>query len=254
MTLQIKGVQIAGFPAITIRNMLRGVVNLLDKPFVAARCKVSTQKAKEIIETLVAEGYLEFAERSKRLTAPYTPGKEKPRYRHVDCYKLTDKGEKLARGSAVSKMPRTKAEQIIDSLLRRVAEVNATADYLFRVPTVIVYGSYVRGEPLLSDVDIALELEGKWDASNTSQEEFLAITGKRVEAARTRGRSFSSFIEELDWPRREVLLHLKARTRGLSLHEIYDFLGMAKDANFAYKVLVGDANRIAERLAERERK
>ena len=100
--------------------------------------------------------------------------------------------------------------------------------------------------------DAGVELEAKWDASNTSQEEFLAITGKRVEAARTRGRSFSSFIEELDWPRREVLLHLKARTRGLSLHEIYDFLGMAKDANFAYKVLAGDANRIAERLAERE--
>jgi hypothetical protein len=38
---------------------------------------------------------------------------EKPRYREVDYYKLTDKGIELRNASAATKMPRTKADQII---------------------------------------------------------------------------------------------------------------------------------------------
>jgi hypothetical protein len=136
-------------------------------------------------------------------------------------------------------------------LLRRVEEVNGVAEYLFRIPTVIVYGSYVRGEILLSDVDIAVELEAKWDPATISHEEFVARTNKRVQAASTKGRTFSSFFEQLEWPRREVLLHLKARTRGLSLQPLNDFVQMEKDDNFAYRVLIGNANKIAEQLAKR---
>jgi hypothetical protein len=46
------------------------------------------------------------------------------------------------------------------------------------------------------------------------------------------------------------MLHLKARTKGLSIHELYDFIGMKKDSNFAYKVLLGDAPKIAEQIAK----
>jgi hypothetical protein len=46
------------------------------------------------------------------------------------------------------------------------------------------------------------------------------------------------------------MLHLKARTRGLSLHPMDDFVGMRKDNNFAYKILIGDADKIAEQLAK----
>lgn len=146
MTVQIKGEQIAGISAVTIRNMLRGVNELLCAEYVAARCKVPLRRAKQIVETLVSEGYLEFDNQYKELVNPYVPGKEEPRYRHVPYYKLTVKGEKLAQASAVSKMPRAKAEPILAGLVKRVEEVNVTAHYLFRIPTVIVYGSYVRGE------------------------------------------------------------------------------------------------------------
>ena len=253
MTVQIKGVQIAGLPAIKVRDMLRRVHQVLDAPFVAARCKVSKRSAKKIIEMLVSDGYLEFAKRSRELAAAYAPRTEKPRYRFVDRYKVTKKGEKLSQGSAAGKMPRTNAERIIEGLLGRVARVNAASDYLFNVATVIVYGSYVRGEALLSDVDIAVELEPKWDVAIITNAEYVSLTDKRVEVARANGRVFPSFLEELDWPKREVILHLKARTRGLSLHELADFAGMVKDENFAYAVLQGNANRIAEMLASRDR-
>src|SRR2546429_3567499 len=158
MTMQIKGVQMAGLPAKTVRDMLRrlNIYSLMDTLFVAARCKVETNKAKEVKKKLGDGGYIEFAHRGRELLNSYRPGVEKPRYREVDYYKLTDKGIELRNASAATKMPRTKADQIIVALLKRVEEANAM-DFAYRIPTVIVYGSYVQGEPFLSDVDIAVE-------------------------------------------------------------------------------------------------
>lgn len=249
MTVQIKGVQIARISALTIRKMLRGVNELVCAEYVARWCKVPLRRAKQIVKTLVSEGYLEFDKRHKELANPYALGKEKPRYRHVPYHKLTAQGEKLAQASALSKMPRGRAEAILAGLLRRVEEVNATPHYLFRIPTVIVYGSYVRGEAFLSDVDIAVGLEPKWERAS---KEFEVQSKKRVDVARAKGRRFSNIVEYLYWPEREVMLHLKARTRGLSLHSMDDFVGMRKDNNFAYKILIGNADKIAEQLAKRD--
>ena len=150
-----------------------------------------------------------------------------PQYQDVDYYKLTDKGIKLRNASAATKMPRTKANQIIVALLKRVEEANAM-DFAYRIPTVIVYGSYVRGETFLSDVDIAVELEGKWD----SNEERDRREKQRIKFAFASGRTFSNFTDELSWPKYEVLRYLKARTRGLSVHPLDDFIRMQKDKNF----------------------
>jgi predicted nucleotidyltransferase len=247
MTMQIKGVQMAGLPAKTVRDMLRrlNIYSLMDTLFVAARCKVSTHKAKEVIKTLADGGYVEFDHRGRELLNSYRPGVEKPRYREVDYYKLTDKGIELRNASAATKMPRIKADQIIVALLKRVEEANAM-DFAYRIPTVIVYGSYVRGEPFLSDVDIAVGLEGKWD----SDEERDRREKERIKFAFASGRIFSNFIDELSWPKYEVQRYLKARTRGLSVHALDDFISMQKDKNFAYRVLRGDADRVAAQLGE----
>jgi predicted nucleotidyltransferase len=90
-------------------------------------------------------------------------------------------------------MPRGRAEPILAGLLRRVEEVNATPHYLFRIPTVIVYGSYVRGEALLGDVDIAVDLEPKWERAS---KEFEVQSKKRVNVAQAKegGSQISSSI------------------------------------------------------------
>src|SRR6266481_3211032 len=49
MTLQVKGVQIAKISALTIRNMLRGVNELVCPEYVAQRCKVPLRRAKQIV-------------------------------------------------------------------------------------------------------------------------------------------------------------------------------------------------------------
>jgi predicted nucleotidyltransferase len=89
-------------------------------------------------------------------------------------------------------MPRGRAEPTLAGLLRRVEEVNATPHHLFRIPTVIVYGSYVRGEAFLSDVDIAVDLEPKWERAS---KEFEVQSKKRVDVAQAKGRRFSNIVE-----------------------------------------------------------
>jgi len=67
MTLQVKGVQIARISALTIRNTLRGANELVCAEYVAQRCKVPLRRAKQIVKTLVSEGYLEFDEYVQKL-------------------------------------------------------------------------------------------------------------------------------------------------------------------------------------------
>jgi predicted nucleotidyltransferase len=242
MTMQIKGVRIAGLSAVNIRNMLQSVKSVLYVDLVAERCKLPTRRAKEVIQQLANDGYIEFSVQSR--VAEYTPGNETPRYRMVDYYQLTEKGDKLARASAMSKMSSARAEQIIVGLLKRVEEVNANADYMYRIPTVVVYGSYVRGESSLSDVDVAVDLAAKWDSANEHQ--YHEWRRKRVDAARAKGRKVRTTE---DTPFREVMLHLTCRTSGLNIHELCDFMGIEKDQNFAYQVLLGDAARVAEQIS-----
>jgi predicted nucleotidyltransferase len=83
----------------------------------------------------------------------------------------------LAQASAVSKMPHTRAAQIVAGLLKPVEEVNANAEFMYRVPTVIVYGSYVRGELHVSDVDIAVDLEAKSGSTNKQKWSSRACNG-----------------------------------------------------------------------------
>ena len=93
-------------------------------------------------------------------------------------------------------------------------------------------------------MDIAAELEGKWD----SDEERDRHEKEWIKFAFAIGRTFSNFIDVLSWPKYEVLRYLKARTRGLSIHPLDDFIRMQKHKNFACRVLRGDADRVAARL------
>ena len=124
---------------------------------------------------------------------------ETPRYRDVDYYKLTDKGIKLRNASPAAKMPPAKSDQIIVVLLKRVGEAN-TMDFAYRIPTVVVYGSYVRGETFQSDVDIAVEHEGKWDSDEARDRR----KKERIKFAFASGHKFSNFIDKVSWPQYEV--------------------------------------------------
>ena len=72
MTLQIKDVEIAGVPAIKVRNALRDVTQV-NKDYLADRCKLSTRRAQQVIDALVKDGFLCPPHKEKELAGSYRP-------------------------------------------------------------------------------------------------------------------------------------------------------------------------------------
>jgi hypothetical protein len=233
-TMQIKGRLIAGISALAVRNALRRARHreIFTFELFVEECKVSERKAKEIVKALLTDKFLELAER------PRWARQERKRW-----YKTTAEGLALSNATALPRMPRSKADAMLADFLKRVQEVNSHAEYIYRVSTVIVSGRYARGEDTLGDLDIFCGLEPRFAASDRENAEQV-----RIDAAWREGRRFSNMVDELYWPEHEVRLHLKARTRGLSLHSLDEFFRMEKDKRFAYKVLIGDLDTITARL------
>jgi predicted nucleotidyltransferase len=164
----------------------------------------------------------------------------------LGCYKVTRKGEELMRASAARRIKCTTAQSALDEFMQRVQCVNNAPTYLYTVVKVVVFGSFLCRGNHLGDVDVAVELSSR-----------IPFRGNWVEIFRQHawnsGRSFRTFDEEIDWPRREVILALKARQRSVSIHSWFGFIEMEKAPDFQYKVLLGNRRKIRGELVRSER-
>jgi hypothetical protein len=232
--MQIKGLFIAGIPARIVRDAMRRACqrDAFTHDLFVEECKVTEHRAREIIKALVAGNFIEVAKR------PRWADRERRQW-----YKATAEGLRLSNATGLRRMPRSKADAMLADFLKRVQQVNTHPEYIYCVSTVIVSGSYARDENTLGDLDIFYGLGARFADSDRD-----GARQDRIDAAKQKGRRFSNIVEELYWDQREVDLHLKARTRGLSLHRLDEFFTMEKDERFAYKVLLGDAKAIATKL------
>jgi hypothetical protein len=117
--------------------------------------------------------------------------------------------------------------------MQRVAEVNKNDEYAFIIRRVALFGSMLTDVREVNDIDLALELSPRLadkDAARRHEQQ-------RIRLALNQGRRFSNIISELYWPRQEVRLFLKARSRVYSLHEMQELreLGLRD-----FKMLLGD--------------
>src|SRR5260370_40713744 len=115
-------------------------------------------------------------------------------------YKLTKSGEEFARASGAKRLKRETAAQTLEGFMSRVAEVNADLRFLVRITRAVVYGSYVRGEETVGDLDLAVEYESK-------------LTGEERKAAFKRhfkasGRVGRSVLDEGHWQELQEKLFL----------------------------------------------
>jgi hypothetical protein len=58
----------------------------------------------------------------------------------------------------------------------------------------------------------------------------------------------------LTWAQDEVILALKARKRTISIQPWYSFVGMERNRDFRYQVLLGDADGVLAELEEAEQR
>jgi hypothetical protein len=161
----------------------------------------STGIAKTVIEQLIKEKYLVL---------------NKVKYGSTFQYELseTKKGRRFGVATADPLITREKASQLLKELIERAISINANEDYACYVERLSVFGSYLSGKTLLGDLDVFFKIMRKCEG-----DEYREKRDQRIKLAFRSGRVFPNFIEQLYWPEREVLLALKTRKKGLSLHD-----------------------------------
>jgi hypothetical protein len=200
--------KIAGFPILEVRALLRSRLDqCLSVAAVVRRLAISESKAAELITALMELGYLE---------EPEPAGTEEPL-----IWPCSDLGVRFSLASAAPPVTRKVAQARLKDLLRRSLVVNSSDDFLLRVVTVGVFGSYLSDQARINDVDIAIDLAKKPGVRF------------RPDTIAAHARSFGVVIrglkQRVSWPRRHVILFLKNRSRTLSMHmldHVRDELGI----------------------------
>jgi hypothetical protein len=157
--------------------------------------------AKKVINDLLKEGYLEL---------------NKAKHGSKAFYELieTEKGRRLGVATANPAISRQKAEQLLNELIERAKQINVSDELLYYVEKIKVFGSYLSDKNTLGDLDVAVKLIRKYDGDR-----FMKENQKRVHQAIQEGRRFANYVDQVYWPQREVMLLLKTKKKGLSLHD-----------------------------------
>jgi len=189
---------IAGLDATTVRDLMRSLRNPGTLQFVQSRIPRGVAAASAVAE-LKNLGYLQLEDGTA--------------HAGEDWWVTRTLGNALAMASFAKPISRATAERLLAGLLERTKAWNANPDRLVSIDEVIVFGSYL--DPTidrLGDVDIAVTL------SNWPEHQPHEIFNKRVRAySRASGRTFPSFVDELLWPEKEAVQHLRNRSTALRI-------------------------------------
>ncbi len=161
----------------------------------------STAVSEEIVEQLIKDQYLILKEITVEDTLHYE-------------LVATDKGRRFGIASANTSITRQKADELLNDLIERAKTINAVGDLVYVVERIKVFGSYLSNKELLGDLDVAVKLTRKYEGID-----FTNRNQKRIITASQNGRKFSSFMDQISFPHTEVMLMLKTKKKGLSLHD-----------------------------------
>lgn len=76
---------------------------------------------------------------------------------HRGSYSITDRGIAVANSSGTARVPIEKAKAHLDELKERIVEFNNDPDGIFSIDRLWLFGSAMRGEATVGDIDITLE-------------------------------------------------------------------------------------------------
>ena len=110
----------------------------------------------------------------------------------------------------------------MQGLVSRAEAINSNPKYLYSVCSIVVFGSYLKENDRLGDLDVAIELSPRIHDADER-------TKAHLRYARESGRRFSNFTDEPYWAEAEVYQVLKARRRTVSFQPWYAFLRMEEE-------------------------
>ena len=198
-----------GQPVLKIREVVRSAMTerlrSIEKPWLFEEGSTilgqSTSIAKAVMRQLIKEEYLVL---------------NKVKYGDTFQFEVseTEKGRRFGVATANPPITREKADQLLKELIERTISINANDDYACYVERLSVFGSYLSDKTSLGDLDVFFKITRKCEG-----EEYVQKCHERIYVAFKSGRVFPNYVEQIYWPEREVLLALKTRKKGLSLHD-----------------------------------
>jgi hypothetical protein len=188
--------KIAGYSALKIRGLMREALGRSITPrYVREILSCSDSRAARILRQLERGGFVESVR---------------------GYWEATTKGSALAMATAAPPLRRETAERLLADLVSRARLINADDTWAYRVRILVIFGSYVRGVERPNDVDIGCALRPRWSGETQRNQE----QDRRHE----RGERFRNISEWAMWPKLEVIRCLRGRARGLSIHELEDWI------------------------------
>jgi predicted nucleotidyltransferase len=195
---------VSGFPALTIRKLVRRLNNL--------QC----WNAETVRVILRSEGGAADAIVGALLDAGLAATQPE---QGVDGYQTTPLAQAFGSATAAKPITRRTADRALSQLTERIDQVNRDETFLAKVTKVVVLGSYLRADvEFLSDVDVAVELQPK----EPDRDRLRGLNRARVEQLHMAGRRFSSWIAVEYWWHLEAFSFLKGRSRAISLIDYKD--------------------------------
>ena len=188
--------KIAGYPAFQIRQLMRETVGRsIGRRYVREILRCSNSTAVRVLSQLEKAGFVEQVR---------------------GYWAATLKGSALAMATAARPLRRGTAERLIGGLVQRARLMNDDDTWAYRVRVLVLFGSYARGVERPNDVDVGCELCPRWSDE---------MQRRKEQASREkRGGRFRNISEWATWPKLEVIRYLRARARGLSIHELDDWI------------------------------
>ena len=217
---------VAGYSALRVRGFLRR----FERGFFMVSAaesfmQIKSRRAAEFINDLVA----------LKLVEPTMPFGNKP------AFQVATRGHAFANATAAQPISRGTAERVLREFIDRVNAVNASKEYAFKIRSAVLFGSMLSSADRLGDVDVAIDLQRRISDSA----KFRQQCNRRRHLAEEQGRAFSTAMDWATWPKKEVVLQLKARSRSLSVHGFDQLMDME---DLRYRILVGDASLIASQI------
>ncbi len=197
MRLQ-RRVAVAGLDPELARSLARACQGDLRRvDVVAERAGVGTRSAGDALRRLEADGFVRCEDIGGDVR-----------------WSTTIAGNALAMASFNRPIRRVKAEALLAGVLERAAMFNADETHLLIISRLRVFGSYLDPEAgELGDLDLAVEFVDS-AGDSLSVDEFAR---RALDYARASGRTFSTFILALDWPRREAEMILRNRSAYINI-------------------------------------
>ncbi len=122
-----------------------------------------------------------------------------------NAHELTEAGEAIASGKAKTRTPLARAQMHVDQLLERIAAYNADPEGFLHIDQVWLYGSTMRGEETVGDIDIALSTSRRppydknWDLMQRRVREVLRERGDSP------ANQYSPLFSGEDWLMRRAI-------------------------------------------------